>query len=333
MSPTTVATIAGSNRRARMPGDSASDHDTANATPSLGAFTSPLVDPPGSATVPPRRFKPVRVNAGPAAPLRPPEAPSSFDSEAPASAIEPEPEPEPSNPDPIIVAPEAIEPAPAPQAPAPEAGPRALAPSPSLSPSNGQSAPAADHTLSAPQSPAPEKSAPAPASTSAEGKASGGDPKAPTARKGPTPAPRKTKGKAASPKAPRAQSSNGAMEARNAMLGLALAYVDRASAQIGAPISFLLSNLGLLLIGLAHLATPLALTAAIATLSPAMRFTFLEGGALSNIGKLLWLYVICAFLWSLTYMGAARLGRALRGDLTRFERIGRGVFSPNSKEH
>lgn len=293
--PSTI--VAGASRQARLAGD-----EKASGAVAPAAFSAPpLVDPPGAPQMAPRKRAPARVSAGPAvlaqrAPTPAPE-PAARRRYPGAPAELPQ---EPVAPEPIAQA-----------IPEPLPAQAAVAADP-------MEAPAPVETTSA--IPAPELAGSAPTVSLAKAARPPGPPRAKGAAKAPVKAASQT------PVAGQARA------ARNALVGICLAYMDRLSVQVGSPIGFVMRHWALLLIAAAHLAAPVGLSWLAAHSSPGAMETFLQGGLLPNLGKLFLLYLGCAFAWSLAYIAVARLASAARGDLTRFERLGRSLFGPAPKK-
>jgi hypothetical protein len=119
------------------------------------------------------------------------------------------------------------------------------------------------------------------------------------------------------------------MVARNTLLGVALAYVDDFQLHIAGPVASLWRHRSSVGAALIHVFIPLLLTYIFSHWTPSMQAIFLEGGMLSNLGKLCWLFVVSAFGWTLAYILGARVIQSLKFDWGRFERIGRGFMSPH----
>lgn len=120
-----------------------------------------------------------------------------------------------------------------------------------------------------------------------------------------------------------------AIHARNTAVGLMFAYLEHASVQIGRPLNMVIANAGLLIVGALHILAPLMMCFGMAHFFPE---TFMQGGVVANLGKLFCLYLACAFAWSLIFISCSWLNTNVRQGAARFERIGRGIFSPNSKD-
>lgn len=118
--------------------------------------------------------------------------------------------------------------------------------------------------------------------------------------------------------------------ARNVMLGFALAYIEQFERHIGGPLMTLWTHKGAFVSGFFHVMMPLLLAYLCSHWTPETQAFFLEGGAMSNLGKLSWLYVVSGFLWTLLFMLASRLFLSFKQDGARFERIGRGFLSPHN---
>ena len=117
-----------------------------------------------------------------------------------------------------------------------------------------------------------------------------------------------------------------------AMVGMALLYAARFEEHVWGPIRFLGKHCLPVAFALLHLCMPFAIAWLAAGANEEMRQTFLAGGVFANLGKLVWLFVASVFVWSLAWIGLNRAWRALRDDVSQYERIGRGFFSPNSEE-
>jgi len=120
------------------------------------------------------------------------------------------------------------------------------------------------------------------------------------------------------------------LAARNVMLGFALAYVEQFERHIGGPLMTLWTHKGSFISGFFHVMMPLLLAYLCSHWTPETQAFFLEGGYMSNLGKLSWLYVVSGFLWTLLFMLASRLFISFKHDSARFERIGRGFLSPHN---
>ena len=131
---------------------------------------------------------------------------------------------------------------------------------------------------------------------------------------------------------PAGQSRSANDRMAKAMVGMALLYASRFEEHVWGPIRFLGKHCLPVAFALLHLCMPFAFAWLAADANETMRQTFLAGGALANLGKLVWLFVASVFVWSLAWIGLNRAWRALRDDVSQYERIGRGFFSPNSKE-
>lgn len=118
--------------------------------------------------------------------------------------------------------------------------------------------------------------------------------------------------------------------ARNVMLGFALAYVEQFERHIGGPLMTLWTHKGSFISGFFHVMMPLLMAYLCSHWTPETQAFFLEGGYMSNLGKLSWLYVVSGFLWTLLFMLASRLFFSFKQDGARFERIGRGFLSPHN---
>lgn len=131
-------------------------------------------------------------------------------------------------------------------------------------------------------------------------------------------------------KDPLVSGAHPAVVARNAMLGLALSFFEDFQSHILGPVAALWRHRGAFISAMLHVMVPFVLTYAFAHWNPYMQAIFLEGGVVSNIGKLCWLFVVSSFVWTLIFILGLRVLQTFKFDWARFERIGRGFMSPHN---
>ena len=119
---------------------------------------------------------------------------------------------------------------------------------------------------------------------------------------------------------------------RNAIVGVALSYFERIDSDLFEPVKFLWKHKASICAGTAHLVMPILITWILADSSEEMQALFLDGGVYANAGKLFWLFLTSSFVWTLAWITFTKIVDVLIADVNRCERIGRGFFSPNSKD-
>lgn len=135
------------------------------------------------------------------------------------------------------------------------------------------------------------------------------------------------------PARPQAPAGPGAMvTARNALVGFALAFVEQSHLHVLGPVAHVWHHKGEFLSALLHIFAPLALALMLANSNTYTQAIFMEGGWRQNLFKLVWLYLICLFMWTILYIAGARLFHSLWGDWKGWERVGRGFMSPNNRD-
>lgn len=120
--------------------------------------------------------------------------------------------------------------------------------------------------------------------------------------------------------------------ARNALIGFALSFIEQTHTHVFGPVGHVWRHKGEFLSALLHIFAPLALALSLAYLNTYTQAIFLEGGWRQNLFKLVWLYMICLFMWTIIYIAVARLSHSLWGDWKGWERVGRGFMSPNNRD-
>ena len=129
-----------------------------------------------------------------------------------------------------------------------------------------------------------------------------------------------------------AQHHSSPHKATNTLTGLALAYQSELEAHLLAPMKFIVLNFSSLFVAVFHLSASCFITYLIVSLNDSTQQIFLQGGILPNAGKLIWAYLVSLFSWSIIWIFAHRLIKIAKDDVVQCERLGRGFFSPNTKE-
>ena len=110
--------------------------------------------------------------------------------------------------------------------------------------------------------------------------------------------------------------------ARDAFAGMLVLWGEEFERHILLPLRTLWRAKGDIGAALLPIFAPLAM-AYLLSLNPTVSAAFLSGDATSRLGGMCFLYVFCAFVWVLAWMILRRVRQAWRGDLDKFERVGR----------
>lgn len=105
-------------------------------------------------------------------------------------------------------------------------------------------------------------------------------------------------------------------------------YMFEVEKSIFNPVSFFVKNTSSLLLALAHIFIPIIMGFMLVNHN-IQSYNFFTSGSSFVVGvKMVWLWSVCFFSWSVLFMIAGRTISALQSDATDFQRIGQGFFSP-----
>lgn len=94
------------------------------------------------------------------------------------------------------------------------------------------------------------------------------------------------------------------------------------------PVSFFLKSSSSLVLAFAHIFVPIIMGFVLVNHN-IQSYSFFTSGSAFVVGvKMVWLWSVCFFSWSVLFMIAGRTIDALKSDATDFQRIGQGFFSP-----
>lgn len=118
-----------------------------------------------------------------------------------------------------------------------------------------------------------------------------------------------------------------ARAARNSVIGMALAYIQRIEA-LFSPVLFLGRNIASVALALLHLAVPLGAAWILSRWTPAVQAQFWSGGAFEQALNFVGLWILCFFGWSLVCLLGSAIGRAAGRSLSHFQSEGEKFFHP-----
>lgn len=118
-----------------------------------------------------------------------------------------------------------------------------------------------------------------------------------------------------------------ATAARNSIIGMALAYVERLES-LFSPVFFLGRNIASVIMALLHLTVPLAAAWLISHWSPPVQAQFWSGGVFEQAINFVGLWVLCFFGWTLACLLGSAIAQGLGSSIRQFQREGEKFFGP-----
>lgn len=118
-----------------------------------------------------------------------------------------------------------------------------------------------------------------------------------------------------------------AVAARNSVIGMALAYLERLES-LFSPVFFLGRNFASVAMALLHLAVPFAAAWFLSRWNPAVESRFWSGGVFEQAANFVGLWVLCLFGWTLICLVGSSVARGMGSSLRQFQSEGEKFFGP-----